>query len=317
MCNINIIISKKPFKNNSKMIECFMQSVTAASYVYNSYADGVYFNSNNSVHKDSNKLNLLQFSKEFKDSNIILTHQRLATHGFNTNSNQPFIKDDFVLLHNGVLSEYGKLDDTKSDSLNLFEHFISLFDEKIKGILNKDTYRESIILQCIKESIEDKTGSYSIVLFDIKTQIIYYFKNSSTDINFFRGKDALFITTKEDNKDFLTLLEQKFNKIKIKNHAIYKVFINDEIRIHKIGKIKQVTYFTNTPRVTEHIHLNKNYNAYGSSSLDYLGKEDLIYMNEPHLCFYCKKNTYTFSTEIKEYCCKICFEDLNKYPKYI
>lgn len=307
MCNINILLSKNKFKDeNINNIICFMQSTTSASFLSNNHADGVYFNGTNNIYKSNYKLNFLNYIEDIKESDLIITHQRWATSGFNDESDQPFLKDGFVFVHNGVLSEYATKD--KSDSLNLFHKIIDLYNKnKDKGLNNDD-----LMILSIKSCLEDVLGSYSIMIYDINNKIIYYFKNSSTNISFFKGKDKLYITTKEDNHEFNNFLGQKIHKLKIKDNSIYKIYIENDIKIHKIGKIKHKTYFNSNNKTINNVNLVDNKPT--STYYDNLG---ITLMDKSMPCMYCKTPTFRYDNIYHEIVCLDCSEGLEKTPKYV
>lgn len=93
-----------------------------------------------------------------KDREEFAIHFRFATHsGVNLANCHPFIVNkDLCLMHNGVMSDFGKIDDTKSDTKNFTESFLRPYIEQ-EGIgVIKD-----------KEFIEDVgkvIGSYNKIL---------------------------------------------------------------------------------------------------------------------------------------------------------
>lgn len=93
-----------------------------------------------------------------KDKEEYAIHFRYATHGgVNLANCHPFIVNkDLCLMHNGVMSEFGKVDESKSDTKNFTESFLRPYIEQ-EGIgVIKD-----------KEFIEDVgkvIGSYNKIL---------------------------------------------------------------------------------------------------------------------------------------------------------
>jgi hypothetical protein len=140
------------------------------------------------------------------------------------------------MAHNGIISELSK--DEKSDTYVLFKNFVNKF-KSLKGVDKLDKPNEERIIESIK-SVMDVNGTYSIVLFDKKTKLLYYFKNDYTNIHFYANEKMLYITTSISNEMFLSILNKKFNWISdIKNNIIYRISINDKIHINKVGEIKK------------------------------------------------------------------------------
>ena len=230
MCNLNIIIKNKVGVFTNKSMPSFLMGVTKKSYNINDDGDGIFLSSHNILIKGKRKVNLYKYESQIKESNFIITHQRIATSGMSVKYTQPFSNKDFILAHNGIISELVKGD--KSDTHLLFKNFYKVFN-KSKGNRNKR------IIKAIKESVEDISfGSYSIVIYDKKTENLYYFKNNGTWIHFFRNKNIIFITTSFDNDVFLNMLNQDFDEMEIDDDTIYRISIKDKIKIRKVGKIK-------------------------------------------------------------------------------
>ena len=247
MCNLNIIIKTKKIQN----IVGFVQSVTSASFKHNNHGDGVFLSDgkNNILFKSIKKINYIDFYKSINKSKYILTHQRIATSGYGEKFTQPFENDEFVILHNGILAKYDVNDN--SDTYNFFVEFYELF----KKIDIEDRQRK--IYTIVKQLLDGKQGSFSIALFDKKTQVLYYFKNDTTSINFFRSKSMLYITTSYENGVFLDMINTKFKKFNVRDYAIYSILINDnnKIEIKHIGDIEK-------PKVEKVRRKNKIYDYY-------------------------------------------------------
>lgn len=232
MCNLNIIIKHKVGVFTNKSIPAFLMGVTKNSYTNNDDGDGIFLNSHNILIKGKRKVNLYKYENQIRESDIIITHQRIATSGMKVKYTQPFSNKDFILAHNGVISEVIKGDE--SDTYSLFKNFVKLFN-KSKGERNKR------IVDAITESINSISyGSYSIVIYDKKTKALYYFKNNNTFIHFYRSKNVLFITTNWNNETFLKILHtEDFKDLKIEDNIIYKISVKKNITIRKAGKLKE------------------------------------------------------------------------------
>ena len=229
MCNLNVIIRKN---TDNRDLTAFLMAVTSNSYSSNPDGDGIFCNDRN--FKQPEKLNLLDFETDINKSKIILTHQRIATSGFEKEFIQPFMHEEFVLIHNGVINDF--LGTKGSDTWGFFVSFLKKF-KQTKG------NREERIVRTIKNLLDKKPGSYSIAILDRKTQKVYYFKDTYPKINFYFSDEILYITTAETNKQFLTLLNEEFDEWDIKPHKIYRID-SKEITPTIVGKIKknEVTY---------------------------------------------------------------------------
>ena len=292
MCNINALFSLK--ENPHKM--SFMQSVTSSSFLYNSDGDGIYFNDRNKVFKSKDKLDLLKYADYFKESDIILSHQRYATHGKTEEYTQPFKTNNFIFLHNGILHEYTKGE--KSDSYNFLINLEEIF---IKN-LNEMKFREDALILSIKELLEGKdTGSYSIIIYDIINKQTYYFKNSQTNIHFYKSKNHLYLTTCKNNNKFLNIMGEKFKEINIKDNKIIKITLSEnKINIKSIAKIKQLIIVTPESKY--------NY-EYFKPSMDYLKDEvESLSYDSPYFanCIYCSTPTYRVDKKLNSYICDMC-----------
>jgi len=234
MCNLNIFI--KTFKKNGDKLNNltnFLNCSTSTSFIMNNDGDGVYFDFEDKLIKSKNKINFINHKNLIRKSNFILSHQRLATHGLSHKYTQPFKSEEFVLLHNGILSEFAKKN--YSDSWGFFKEFQKGFKK------SKEQTREKKIRQTIKNLLKEKTGSFSIAIYDKIEKVIYYFKNSSTNMSFYRtkNKQECYLATNKMNEDFLSQYG-KFNSSSFYDYKIYKIYIEDnKILFSIIGTIKE------------------------------------------------------------------------------
>lgn len=231
MCHLNILIKDKD--NREQRVIDFLNNVTAVSYSLNDDADGSYFNVTDRLVKSDNKVNLSLYFDDILKSNFILTHQRIATSGRTDKYHQPFKSDEFVFLHNGIISEF--VENEKSDTFGFMTRFLDAFNG------TKKRTREDKVVYAIKKVLDGVSGSYSIGLFDKKTERLYYFKSFSTDIKVYKNKKYIYITTSDFNERFLEILtDKKFKEMDIKDYTIYS--IENDKKIYKIGKIKEHEY---------------------------------------------------------------------------
>jgi len=222
MCNINIIMRKHlDYKEN--WLLGFLQSVTACSYNSNSDGEGMYIR--DIVIKNINKINYFNYRDRIKDSPLIITHQRMSTSGFSAEYTHPFYNKDFVLVHNGIMYEYAE--GNKSDTFVFFSRLMQTY-KIMKGS------REERLIGAIKLLLDNKSpGSYSIAIYDRKTELLYYFKNSSTSMYAIRDNSLLYLTTNQGNIKFFdlpTTVQQN-----IKSYQIYR--IDKKLQFKKVGRI--------------------------------------------------------------------------------
>ena len=312
MCNLNIFV-KTPFPegidSSIKSIETaklfsFMTGVTNTSYKFNDEGDGIYF-STGVFKKTLNKIKYEKFMKDIRDSNFIITHQRIATSGKTSAYTQPFNNKNFVLAHNGIMNEFAE--GTHSDTYVFFQTFLKNFK------LAKGKTRTRRIVSSIKKIFDKKSlGYYSIVLYDKVEKNMYYFKNSYSRITFYRdvAKSMLYISTETNNNIFLNIFNEVFKEFDIETNIIYKIVCDDKIRIFPVGKIKEAEVKSawepvNNYDATKGLPSNNKDISKMFESIDEENNEDLIDI---------KKICGTYSTKEPGYCVD-CGEDTNNYER--
>jgi len=243
MCNINILMKKKGIKRveNSKT-PIFLKDVTEQSFERNRDGEGIYLNG--IVEKSLKKINIMGYSEEILKSNLIITHQRLATSGYTQDFVHPFESEDFILVHNGIINDF--LGDLGSDTSGFFN--------KLNKIFKKNTgTREERITKSLKKLLDGLNGSYSIALFDKKEKFLYYFKNNRTNINFYKSKNMLFITTFEGNSYFLREFKEDFKELIIKESSADEIQAQAEkekmLTMFEDGFVKAVRRLTSVEEV--------------------------------------------------------------------
>jgi predicted glutamine amidotransferase len=219
MCNINAIYRK----NGRTNITGFLMAVSSYSFVHNSHGEGIYINSTNELYKSKRKIDYLSHMYNIEKSDVVITHQRYSTSGFELEYNHPFANDDFVIVHNGIINQF--LDRSKgSDTYG----FWLRFNEEFKKLGTKQT-RTVRIVHILKTLFKENIGSYSILIYDKKTKHSYYFKNTPS-IHFYTNDDYLFVTTESSNREFLSLISNKeFIGINIESRKIYEIKPNGEV----------------------------------------------------------------------------------------
>jgi predicted glutamine amidotransferase len=232
MCNLNIIIRKK----KHQVITPFLQSVSSHSYVRNDDGDGIYIGSTGEIFKSLYKMNYYAWEQEIEKSNVVFSFQRLATSGKEVAFVQPFRNEEFIFMHNGVANSF--LKDIGSDSWGFFNDFVKEF-ELLNHNRNSRTVR---ITKAIKTLLDNRVSDwYSMILYDLVEKKLYYWKNDTPSINFYRYNGLLYITTLEENKKFLNMTGNgKRKEIEIKPYSIYKISpTKKKVRIKLIAKISQ------------------------------------------------------------------------------
>lgn len=251
MCNINSLFVKN---KTGKLITPFMMAVTSHSFATNSDGEGFYLDSINKVIKSMNKIDYYEYSNSFENSKVIITHQRLSTSGFELEYNHPFSNDDFVLVHNGIINQFKK--QIGSDTFGFWENFNNEFKRLPTKIL-----RGERIIKVIRKLFEKDIGSYSILIYDKKTQDTYYFKGTGyPQIKFYKSNNFLFVTTNPNNSTFLSMIDSKeFKELEIKDRKIYK--INPTGEVFRIADLpeeqKKFSWNTNYTEDPEEIYLKK------------------------------------------------------------
>lgn len=306
MCNLNILIRNK--KNKNKLVTPFLMAVTSASFKNNNDGEGIYFNK---LVKNFNKINLFKHRENINKNNIILTHQRYTTSGFNKKYLQPFESEDFVFMHNGVITDYDI--NKASDTYNLFKEFKKTFKSY------KTQNRDQKIIKTIKKIFDKLNGRWSITLLDKKTNLIYYFKEDNTNINFYKNHDFIYISTTEENKVFLKMLKTEFKTKKIKPYNIYKINYND-LSIKKIAEIEKnknnyCEYYTYNMDPKSKSNKNKQLNSFIKESKETTIKtHGAVISGSCELCN-TKTNNYDFKSSC--YLCLNCVSYYSNYPNYV
>lgn len=210
MCNLNILISKK---KNVPTLDIINNYIGAINHSYNNNSDGIgqYFSNNNKKITSKYNINLLKELKNFRSSRVLINHTRLTTSGHEAHNIQPFCKNKYVFVHNGILSNY-IINSKDSDSLQFFNKFLELVKTGISDI------------EAIKETFK-KQKYYSIFIYNTETKKMYYFKSTQASISInIIGNSYLFITT---NKDNLLYFEKYTTKpIVIEDYTIYEITTN-------------------------------------------------------------------------------------------
>lgn len=104
-----------------------------------------------------------------KDREQYAIHFRYATHGAIDLSNcHPFkVSDDLILMHNGVMSDFGKIDTNKSDTRNFCDSFLAGYIKSVgSSVINDEDFKADmlkIIGSYNKLLLIDKDFNFSII----------------------------------------------------------------------------------------------------------------------------------------------------------
>lgn len=133
----------------------------------NSDGFGIY-NEDKQVFKSDEKLDykhIDQIIRQFKDSQFIVLHLRLATQGsVMVENSHPFKHKTNVLVHNGTVDTPRQYEKGRADSYQLLRDIYKRKD--------RDT------VAAIQDSMSKTTGSVSVFLHDYKDDL-YYFRSRS------------------------------------------------------------------------------------------------------------------------------------------
>ena len=165
--------------------------------------------------------------KNFLDTNIknslndnlycVLGHSRMVTSGssYNINDNQPVLKNDLLLLHNGIITNEAKLSYELKKS-NLKRNY--KVDTEVYGIIVEKFLKEgfSFIDACRSAFLKIK-GANTIVTFDKKQNKIFLGTSNGSMYYIYCYLTKTFIFASE--KHFLEIILKK-NKLKIKDQNI-------------------------------------------------------------------------------------------------
>ena len=306
MCNVNVIFKGKKSTNEDSMkITALLQSASAHSFIVNDDGDGAYFDTG-VLAKSKNKMNYVQYMKDIRDSNVILTHQRYATSGHSEEYIHPFEIGDFILIHNGVLSGFEQKgnSDTYMFCQKLLEEFESVIEHK------KD--REEALVYAIKELLDDTYGSYSIFIYDKITNDTYYFKNGTTSIYAYGWDNFVFFTTERDNEDFMHLLESEndWNIYSISPYVIYKIYTEENfVGWKEVGKIQKYSDGWDNSYGCCSPYPTYGYKRGTISDNDKVEVVDYEYGDDPEMCVGCGQPTNLMDIDSQSFMCGQCLDD--------
>lgn len=125
----------------------------------------------------------------FKQGRVLIGHNRKATTGTISDENaHPFIDDNIILVHNGVIYNHKKHADTEVDS-----HAIACL------------IREKGHEQAIKEI----DGAFALIWYDINTKLLHLARNNKRPLHMVETKDSWYIASEVEMLKWLVLRENE------------------------------------------------------------------------------------------------------------
>lgn len=254
MCEIQLIkrfdekvISKSDINDFANLLSLGNQFNKDAHGVFNQ--SGIIFKSNTEFEFKDTCVNLNKYK-----SNFLVGHNRFKTKGDAKiiENNHPFETKNFMVVHNGVISnddtlkdEYGLKYDIQTDSyiiIALLEHFYSL-----------ENYNSYTMINLIKKVAEEIYGSYSVVVYSKVTNQLFYFKDKSTRFTFAlitkKTGDILLGTTDKENLEITFSSKVRGVFRKLDDYIEYEpeeeyIYTIDDNGLHKELKFEEKTSVT-------------------------------------------------------------------------
>jgi predicted glutamine amidotransferase len=345
MCNLNIFIKNKEIEETTS----FLTSISSVSYIYNPDGEGFYAEKLDNTIKSIDKIDLFKYKEQLDKSNYILLHERISTGGNGLENTHPFMSNEFVLIHNGIINSFkDNYTDNKSDTNYFFNKFVDKFNNDIDNL-----NREKTIKKIIKEMLNYNNENWSICIYDKIEDCAYYFKNNNTTIYGYKNHDYVYLTTNQHNQYFLNLLGREWKELKIVDNAIYKIKSHPTQIIMKIiGMIKTPIikkkdyndiysrdYYNGSQYRKEETINDFNLKNEWEDLIDKDGDEwesdlerevDMVdfttkklgikYINKIGKCNFCGCDTHRFSSVFGDYICincqDDCYDELIRYGGY-
>jgi hypothetical protein len=168
-------------------------------------------------------------------------------------NHHPFVKNNFVLMHNGIISNADRLrtkyninSDITTDSyviLCLIDYYFNK-SEKYN--------RMDKIVEAIGKTTMELDGGYSVFLYDQVENLLFYFKNYSTEFSFYKYDNKILCgSTAEKNLDYVYFDSREGVRINIDSNKVYLITNNPEKPIKEVGSFKEkagffFSWFSNT-----------------------------------------------------------------------
>lgn len=139
-------------------------------------------------------------------------------------NHHPFKLGDFILIHNGTISNAQSLHNKYNFKTNIdTDSYIIL--ELIDYFFKRSNVKNRVkrIAGAIQDTCEKINGGYSVVLYDKRGKSTFYFKNASTSFSLCKYGDKILCgSTSRDNLDYLYFGMDR-EDIYIKNKRVYLI----------------------------------------------------------------------------------------------
>jgi len=177
---------------------------------------------------------------DLKDSSIFLAHTRAPTNGSpdDNENNHPFNTKDFILAHNGVIGnheelkkKYGLEYDSECDSaiiIHLIQHFYDLTHD---------------VVESIRRTAEELSGSYACWLFHKETSDVYLFRHSNP-IYYFVDKRNKCIVFASEFRHIDSIYDKKLTYSDVPSLPEDKIFVVNDDGLECVGEFKSDTSTT-------------------------------------------------------------------------
>ncbi len=223
MCTINMVFNKN--KKKVKIMNGYMNAVSWSGWQLNNDGEGFFgFSDKVGIRKKKEKI---RYSGN--DFWLISSHQRKATTGYSNKNIQPVITQNLIIEHNGVLDGLGN--HKTSDTV--------VFAKALNKLYEKNGHN---IVKAIQKITKVISGTYSVVVFEIKTNKIFYFKEYRTDMYSLENENWFFMSTKKANLEYAQFLFGITNEIEtVESEKIYNVLEGFEVVGKFVSKV-ETTY---------------------------------------------------------------------------
>ena len=165
MCGIFGIISKNNFNKkhlNTLALHARQRGKDSSGIIY--YQNDSYF-----IKRENYDIKNLLNQQNSLDTNIVMGHSRLITNGLN--DNQPVIRDDVIVIHNGIIVNTDKIWKSLDVSRTL-----QIDTEVINGIVISQLNQNGEISDIANEVISRCKGTISCILLLAQKAKLFYFR---------------------------------------------------------------------------------------------------------------------------------------------
>ena len=243
MCQLHLIKKYKSKIDDYDLNQ--MSKLMLFGSKFNNDAFGL-FNQNN-YFKSGGKFNeeILPRDKLIKDTNFIIGHNRASTSmsfwDEKVNQHHPFVLNDLVLVHNGVISNYRKIkkkynliSEIKTDSYIIL-YLIDMFLNQ-----SKKSTRKQKLVDAINKTLSELEGTISIFLYDAQLDCLIYYKNMMTEFSLYILDEKILVgSTKYDNIDYVYQSIRSRREIFIENGTVYEITSNPKKPIITLSSIEE------------------------------------------------------------------------------